>query len=67
MLFLIIKIFRIHGLGFRHIFVTFYLHKSYILRVFIVLECWLLTVNRHSVIKKYSALIDPAIAVVEAD
>jgi len=35
--------------------------------LFIVLEYWILIVNHRSVVKKYSALIDPAIAVVEAD
>jgi hypothetical protein len=65
MLFLISKIFRIHVLGFRHTFTAFYLHKSYIL--YIVLEYWILIVNHRNVIKKYLAIIDPAIAVVEAD
>jgi len=65
-LLLISKIFRIHGLGFHHtFFLTFYVHKSY--KLFIVLEYWILIVKHRSVIKKYSALIDPAIAVVEAD
>jgi len=63
---LISKIFRIHGLGFHHtFFLTFHVHKSYTL--FTVLECWILIVNHRNVIKKYSALIDRAIAVVEAD
>lgn len=44
-------------------FLTFHVHKSYIL--FIALEYWIL--NHRNVFKKCSALIDPAIAVVEAD